>query len=265
MLRLWRGAPWSRNPLMGGFHRLEIVAVAVTLTFVLLMIPVAAAIGTVYYANSSERAQSERDTRQRVVAVLLEDSRPADPDGDPRIPRASDYATAHWSVDASNTPGHCRLPPARRPVRKSPCGSTPTRCPRPRRSPGLMPDSTASRSRSRCGSSPREPPSPCCTSCTGSAYDEGWRNGTGSGKRPITGRRGNCGAVLQRPRQGASKPAALSTCRPSGLVTSSSNASAAAVFAESLSTAIGYVLTASDDSGNPTVTTWSPAPAASVT
>lgn len=110
MLRLWRGAPWSRNPLMGGFHRLEIVAVAVTLTFVLLMIPVAAAIGTVYYANSSERAQSERDTRQRVVAVLLEDSRPADPDGDPRIPRASDYATARWSVDGVEHTGPLQTP-----------------------------------------------------------------------------------------------------------------------------------------------------------
>ncbi|MEE2058397.1 hypothetical protein Q7514_12785 [Rhodococcus artemisiae] len=86
------------------------MAVAVTLTFVLLMVPIAAAIGTVYYANSSERAQSERDTRQQVVAVLLEDSRPSAPDDDPRIPRESDYAPARWFVDGVEHIGPLQTP-----------------------------------------------------------------------------------------------------------------------------------------------------------
>lgn len=108
--RLWRSAPWSRNPLMGGFHRLETVAVAVIVAFVLLMVPIAGAIGTVYYANSSERAQGERDTRQQVGAVLLEDSRPAAPDDDPRIPRESDYASARWFVDGVEHIGRLQTP-----------------------------------------------------------------------------------------------------------------------------------------------------------
>lgn len=191
MRRLWRSAPWSRNPLMGGFHRLETVAVAVIVAFVLLMVPIAGAIGTVYYANSSERAQGERDTRKQVARCS---SRIPVPPLPMTIRESHVRVTTRphaGSSTVSNTSADSRLLPARRPVRKSPCGSTPTRCPRPRHSPGFMPGSTASRSPSRCGSFLPDPPSQRCTSCTGSDCAEGWLNGTVNGKRPITGRRGS--------------------------------------------------------------------------
>ncbi len=191
MRRLWRSAPWSRNPLMGGFHRLETVAVAVIVAFVLLMVPIAGAIGTVYYANSSERAQGERDTRKQVGAVLLEDSRPAAPDDDPRIPRESDYASARWFVDGVEHIGRLQTPSGATAGQEITvwvdADALPTTAPQS----GIHAGLDASRSPSRCGSFLPDPPSQRCTSCTGSDCAEGWLNGTVNGKRPITGRRGS--------------------------------------------------------------------------
>jgi hypothetical protein len=66
-------------------------------------------------------------------------------------------------------------------------------------------------------------------------------------------------------RQGLANPAADNTFWPASPVTKSTNFFASAAFSDCLRTAIGYVLTAPDDSGNGTAVTLAPALIASVT
>ncbi|MFD7006191.1 hypothetical protein [Rhodococcus jostii] len=113
-LRWWRLAPWSRNPLMRGTDRVDSVVAAVLIAFVLIVVPFAAAFGTVTYTGLAERSHAELQTRHAQSAVLVEDPRPVVvADAHSRSPDTQDRATAQWtapdgtlrSTDVQTAPG----------------------------------------------------------------------------------------------------------------------------------------------------------------
>ncbi|WP_009472548.1 hypothetical protein [Rhodococcus sp. JVH1] len=113
-LRWWRLAPWSRNPLMRGTDRVDSVVAAVLITVVLIVVPFAAAFGTVTYTGLAERSHAELQTRHAQSAVLVEDPRPVVvADAHSRSPDTQDRATAQWtapdgtlrSTDVETAPG----------------------------------------------------------------------------------------------------------------------------------------------------------------
>ena len=98
-LRWWRLAPWSRNPLMRGTDRVDSVVAAVLIAFVLIVVPFAAAFGTVTYTGLAERSHAELQTRHAQSAVLVEDPRPVVvADAHSRSPDTQDRATAQWTA-----------------------------------------------------------------------------------------------------------------------------------------------------------------------
>ena len=73
-IRLWRLGPWSRNPLMRGCDRLRSAMVLIGVFFVLLMVPLAAAVGTETYSRLDQQTQAELATHHPTPAKLVEDS-----------------------------------------------------------------------------------------------------------------------------------------------------------------------------------------------
>ena len=107
VLRLWRRAPWSGNPLMRRSERFESALVLVVAMFVLVMVPLAAAYGTATYARVGQLALEERLERHQVTALLLEEPAPTDAgsmtDTATRGPGDPDRATARWTTGTGET------------------------------------------------------------------------------------------------------------------------------------------------------------------
>ena len=98
-LRWWRLAPWSRNPLMRATDRWDSVVAAVLITFILIVVPFAAAFGTVTYTGLNERSHAELQTRHAQSAVLIDDPRQVVvADAHNRSPETQDRATAQWTA-----------------------------------------------------------------------------------------------------------------------------------------------------------------------
>jgi hypothetical protein len=98
-LRWWRLAPWSRNPLMRATDRCDSVVAAVLITVVLIVVPFAAAFGTVTYAGLAERSHTELQTRHAQSAVLVDDPRQVVvADARSRSPETQDRGTAQWKA-----------------------------------------------------------------------------------------------------------------------------------------------------------------------
>jgi hypothetical protein len=111
-LRWWRLAPWSRNSLMCASVRIESLVALMTTLFVLLLVPCAAAFGTVTYTDLSEQSQTDRVNRHVAAAVLVEDPKPRMDDEYSRSPQVHDYASARWlSSDGSSRAGNVEAPP----------------------------------------------------------------------------------------------------------------------------------------------------------
>lgn len=73
--RFWRCAPWSANPLMRRSDRVYGVAVIMAVVCWMSLVPIAGAVGTVYYAAAVERSSLDVANSHRIDAVLTEDSR----------------------------------------------------------------------------------------------------------------------------------------------------------------------------------------------
>lgn len=99
---------------MRGTDRVDSVVAAVLIAFVLIVVPFAAAFGTVTYTGLAERSHAELQTRHAQSAVLVEDPRPVVvADAHSRSPDTQDRATAQWtapdgtlrSTDVETAPG----------------------------------------------------------------------------------------------------------------------------------------------------------------
>ena len=95
--RLWRLAPWRHNELMRGADRFESVVVLFVVVLVLLLVPLAGAVGTATYDRLDLEMQAARAAGHPVDAVLIENARPSEEPtrGVPTQLRAP----ARWSVD----------------------------------------------------------------------------------------------------------------------------------------------------------------------
>jgi hypothetical protein len=99
-MRWWRLRPWNRNNLMRRTDRYEALLVLAAATLVLLLIPLAAAIGTATHTRLEQQTQVLRASVQQVPAVLLEDTHPT-PDtsgGELRAAGNQNTARAQWST-----------------------------------------------------------------------------------------------------------------------------------------------------------------------
>jgi hypothetical protein len=103
-MRWWRLAPWSLNRLMRTSDRLESAAVLLVVVCVLLLIPVAAAVGTATYTRLGDQARTDRETGHQVPAVLLEDSWVGLSETN-LSPEESFLAPAEWIVDGTSHTG----------------------------------------------------------------------------------------------------------------------------------------------------------------
>ncbi|RZL82437.1 MAG: hypothetical protein EOP32_11420 [Rhodococcus sp. (in: high G+C Gram-positive bacteria)] len=110
----WRLAPWSRNPLMRTRDRINFVVAALMITFVLIMVPFAAAFGTVTYTSLNDQSRADLQSRHAQSAVLIDDPhRVIVGDAPSRAPETEDHATAQWtapdgtlqSTDVETRPG----------------------------------------------------------------------------------------------------------------------------------------------------------------
>lgn len=70
--RVWRRSPWTSNPLMRLPDRIERTAVFVGTALLLLLVPVAATIGSLTYSDLSLRSQHQRATYVHVDARVVE-------------------------------------------------------------------------------------------------------------------------------------------------------------------------------------------------
>ncbi|MFE5704614.1 hypothetical protein [Rhodococcus koreensis] len=99
-IRLWRLGPWSRNPLMRGCDRLRSALVLVGVVFVLLMIPLAAAVGTETYSRLDNQTQAALATQHSTPATLVEDSRSGSAgEALSAAPQYQAHARVQWSVN----------------------------------------------------------------------------------------------------------------------------------------------------------------------
>jgi hypothetical protein len=111
-LRWWRLAPWSRNSLMRPSDRFESLAVLMAALLVLMLVPCAAAFGTVSYTDLSEQSRTDRANRHVTTAVLVDDPKPRMDDGYTRSPLTHDEAPARWRAsDVSPRTGDVEAPP----------------------------------------------------------------------------------------------------------------------------------------------------------
>lgn len=72
VVRWWRLRPWSPNPLIRGSDRIETVAVIVMVAVVVLLVPIAGAIGTVSYAQLTERSHQAITGARQVPALVVD-------------------------------------------------------------------------------------------------------------------------------------------------------------------------------------------------
>lgn len=86
----------GRNPLATAGDRIEGVVLVVAVVVALLALPVAAAVGSDFYAAQLAQSASEQQTRQQVAAVLLEDAPPVSGFVDPDGPVESASVRATW-------------------------------------------------------------------------------------------------------------------------------------------------------------------------
>jgi hypothetical protein len=100
LARYARMAPWHRNPLMRGGPRIDAVAMLLAATVVLLLVPIAAACGTVAYADEKAAAQTARLNDREVTAVLLAPAQPAWGAETDDTTAHRTHASAQWVVDA---------------------------------------------------------------------------------------------------------------------------------------------------------------------
>jgi hypothetical protein len=70
-VRLWRRAPWSHSPLMRRTDRIESSLLLVVVMFVLMMVPLTAAYGTITYGELVEQSRLDRQTGHQVEATVL--------------------------------------------------------------------------------------------------------------------------------------------------------------------------------------------------
>ncbi|OZE76355.1 hypothetical protein CH306_05205 [Rhodococcus sp. 15-725-2-2b] len=112
--RSWRHSPWISNPLMRLPGRIERAAVAVGIAVLLLLIPVAATIGSVTYSDLSLRSQQQRAEYVRVDARVIDATKSARSDTD-GVTTVAGTATVQWSApDGSLRSGATDVPSALR-------------------------------------------------------------------------------------------------------------------------------------------------------
>lgn len=70
-VRMWRLGPWNANPLMRGSDRIAGVLRVLLIAVMLVMVPVAGAVGTARYTAATERIRSENAAKVEVTATLL--------------------------------------------------------------------------------------------------------------------------------------------------------------------------------------------------
>ncbi|WP_024803608.1 hypothetical protein [Nocardia sp. BMG51109] len=97
-LRIWRTAPWARNPLLRVSDRLEGAFRVFAVLMALAAIPVSAAIGTARYTDAVLEIRAENAAKVEVAATISDDP--------VRVPAAADgahesrfEATAQWARD----------------------------------------------------------------------------------------------------------------------------------------------------------------------
>ncbi|UYF95072.1 hypothetical protein OCS65_04655 [Rhodococcus aetherivorans] len=106
-VRLWRQAPWSRSPLMRRYDRIESGLALMVVVFVLMMVPLAAAYGTITYDGLVERSRLDRQTSRQVEAVVL-GSAPGnaaarqDTETSPRTGEVDDGRWVRWMQDGQS-------------------------------------------------------------------------------------------------------------------------------------------------------------------
>lgn len=109
LARVVRQAFPGRNQLATAGDRLEGALLAVAVVVALLALPVAGAVGSEFYAAQLAQSASERQARQQVAAVLLEDAPPVSGMVDPDGPVESAPVRATWrGPDGVQRQGHVR-------------------------------------------------------------------------------------------------------------------------------------------------------------
>ncbi|MGV8873657.1 MAG: hypothetical protein ACOH2Q_14095 [Rhodococcus sp. (in: high G+C Gram-positive bacteria)] len=104
--RWWRRSPWIANPLMRLPHRIERTAVVLGIAVLLLLIPVAATIGSVSYSDLSLRSQQQRAQYVLVDARVIDTTNAMASGVD-----ASATATVQWTAaDGSVRSGSTQVP-----------------------------------------------------------------------------------------------------------------------------------------------------------
>ena len=101
--RWWRLTPWSRNPLVRARDRFDVVVAAVVISFVLIMVPFAAAFGTVTNTRLNDQSRADLLSGHAQSAVLIDDPHQVlvgGAAGD--APDTEDRATAQWAAPDGN-------------------------------------------------------------------------------------------------------------------------------------------------------------------
>jgi hypothetical protein len=70
VVRIWRVAPWSRNPLMRASDRMQGLVAVLAVLAMLLAVPVAAAAGTAEYTGSAASLRADNATKTAVSAMV---------------------------------------------------------------------------------------------------------------------------------------------------------------------------------------------------
>ena len=95
--RWWRRTPWCSNPLMRLPDRIERTAYVVGVAVLLLLIPVAATIGSVTYSDLSTRSRQQRAQYVQVDARVIDTVQSRSAGGDSTT-LATGIATVQWSA-----------------------------------------------------------------------------------------------------------------------------------------------------------------------
>ncbi|MBB5911181.1 hypothetical protein BJY24_000048 [Nocardia transvalensis] len=112
-VRLWRAAPWSRNPLTRASDRVDGAVRVLAALLVLIAVPIALAAATAEYSSAAERIRSENATKAPVTASIATEPSPVPSDG--RVPPARLEAQVWWSRDGqpgeatTTVPGTARV------------------------------------------------------------------------------------------------------------------------------------------------------------
>jgi hypothetical protein len=90
-LRIWRTAPWNRNPLMRPSDRLEGMIRILAVLVMAAAIPVAGAIGTVRYTSAVAEVRAENAAKVEVPATIV---------GAPRVAVSAGYGVVDYRFQA---------------------------------------------------------------------------------------------------------------------------------------------------------------------